>query len=98
MEVLQLDVSGRPQAWISAKEAAVIYASDGIAWTLGDTFFVLRGGTQRRTGLQSRIEVHPIIAVRGIQFTTIARARPKNTDRSADATRHGDRLYLAASQ
>jgi len=65
VEVLQLDVSGRPQAWISAKEAAVIYASDGIAWTLGDTFYVLRGGMQRRTGLQSRIEVHPIIAVRG---------------------------------
>jgi len=65
VEVLQLDMSGRPQAWISAKEAAVIYASDGIAWTLGDAFFVLRGGMQRRTGLQSRIEVHPIIAVRG---------------------------------
>ena len=65
MEVLQLDVSGRPQAWISAKEAAVSYASDGVAWTLGDTFYILRGGTQRRTGLQSRIEVHPIIAVRG---------------------------------
>ena len=65
MEVLQLDLSGRPQAWISAKEAAVIYASDGVAWTLGKAFHVLRGGTQRRTGLQSRIEVHPIIAVRG---------------------------------
>jgi 5-methylcytosine-specific restriction endonuclease McrA len=65
MEVLQLDVSGRPQAWISAKEAAVIYASDGVAWTLGDTFYVLRGGMQRRTGLQSRIEVQPIIAVKG---------------------------------
>ena len=64
MEVLQLDVSGRPQSWISAKEAAVIYASDGVAWTLGDTFYVLRGGYQR-TGLQSRIEVHPIIAVKG---------------------------------
>lgn len=65
MEVLQLDISGRPQAWISAKEAAVIYASDGVAWTIGDAFFVLRGGMQRRTGLQSRIEVHPIIAVKG---------------------------------
>ena len=36
MEVLQLDVSGRPQAWLSAKEAAVIYASDGVAWTTTD--------------------------------------------------------------
>jgi len=65
VEVLQLDVSGRPQSWISAKEAAILYASDGVAWTLGDAFYVLRGGTQRRTGMQSRIEVHPIIAVRG---------------------------------
>ncbi len=65
MDVLQLDVSGRPQAWVSAKQAAVIYASDGVAWTLGEPFAVLRGGVQRASGLQSRIEVHPIIAVRG---------------------------------
>ena len=65
MEVLQLDISGRPQAWISAKEAALIYAADGVAWTLGDPMCVLRGGTQRRTGLQSTIAVHTIVAVRG---------------------------------
>ncbi len=65
MDVLQLDVSGRPQAWISAREAAVIYATDGVAWTLGDPCAVLRGGVQRATGRVSRIEVHSIIAVRG---------------------------------
>jgi len=65
MEVLQLDVSGRPQAWISANEAAILYATDGVAWTLGDPCRVLRGGVQRRTGQLSRIEVHPIVAVRG---------------------------------
>ena len=65
MDVLQLDVSGRPQAWITTKEAAVLYASDSIAWTIGEAACVLRGGTQRRSGLQSRIEVHPIVAVRG---------------------------------
>ncbi|MFN7723802.1 MAG: HNH endonuclease [Rubrivivax sp.] len=65
MDVLQLDVSGRPQAWITPREAAVLYASDAIAWTLGDAFQVLRGGFQRSTGMQSRIELHPIVAVRG---------------------------------
>ena len=65
LDVLQLDVSGRPQAWITAKEAAVLYASDGIAWTLGDPFAVLRGGIQRVSGRQSRIELHPIVAVKG---------------------------------
>jgi 5-methylcytosine-specific restriction endonuclease McrA len=43
----------------------VLYASDAVAWTLGNTLHVLRGGIQRVSGLQSRIEVHPIIAVRG---------------------------------
>jgi hypothetical protein len=65
MDVLQLDVSGRPQAWISTREAAVLYACDSVAWTLGDTFRLMRGGIQRSTGLQSLIELHPIIAVRG---------------------------------
>ena len=63
--MLQLDVSGRPQAWISPREAALLYACDGVAWTLGDAVQVLRGGIQRSTGLQSRIEVHAIVAVRG---------------------------------
>ena len=65
MDVLQLDVSGRPQAWISARDAAVLYACDEVAWTIGKTFQVLRGGIQRATGMQSRIELQPIIAVRG---------------------------------
>lgn len=65
MDVLQLDVSGRPQAWLSAKEAAGLYATDSVAWTLGDACMVLRGGIQRLTGLPSRLELHPIIAVNG---------------------------------
>jgi hypothetical protein len=76
MDVLQLDVSGRPQTWMTVKEAATLYASDAIAWTLGDAFFVLRGGFQRTTGLQSRIEVHPIIAVRGAVPTRAWRMTP----------------------
>ena len=65
MDVLQLDVSGRPQAWITSREAAILYATDAVAWTLGDACQVLRGGIQRATGLLSRIEVHAIVAVRG---------------------------------
>lgn len=80
MDVLQLDVSGRPQAWISPKEAAVLYASDGIAWTLGDAFHVLRGGIQRTTGRQSRIEVHPIVAVRGAVPSRAWRVEPALTN------------------
>jgi 5-methylcytosine-specific restriction endonuclease McrA len=80
MEVLQLDVSGRPQAWMSVKEAAILYASDAIAWTLGDACHVMRGGVQRSTGQQSRIEVHPIIAVRGCVPSRAWRQAPALTN------------------
>ena len=65
MDVLQLDVSGRPQAWLSARDAALLYATDEVAWTIGDPFVVLRGGIQRHSGLPSRLPLHPIVAVRG---------------------------------
>lgn len=76
MDVLQLDVSGRPQAWISPREAAILYASDGVAWTLGEPSVVLRGGVQRATGRVSRIEVHAILAVRGSIPTRAWRTAP----------------------
>jgi hypothetical protein len=80
LDVLQLDVSGRPQAWITPRDAAVLYASDGVAWTIGRACHVLRGGVQRTTGLQSRIEVHPIIAVRGAVPSRAWRQTPALTN------------------
>ncbi|KDB52123.1 HNH endonuclease [Sphaerotilus natans] len=65
MDVLQLDVSGRPQAWISPKDAVTLYVAGEVAWTIGEPCLVMRGGIQRASGLQSRVELHSIIAVRG---------------------------------
>jgi 5-methylcytosine-specific restriction endonuclease McrA len=80
VDVLQLDISGRPQSWISSKEAAIIYAVQGVAWTLGETFCTLRGGMQRLSGLQSIIDVHPIIAVRGTIPSRAWRQNPALTN------------------
>lgn len=64
--VLQLDIQGTPQAWISPQAAALHYATDAVAWFDGDgPLTTLRGGVNMATGLQSIIEVHPIIALRG---------------------------------
>lgn len=76
MDVLQLDVSGRPQAWINVREAATLYASDAVAWTLGPAVLALRGGIQRSSGRQSRIEVHAIVAVRGAVPSRAWRSTP----------------------
>jgi hypothetical protein len=64
--VLQLDIQGTPQAWISLEQAAVHYAADSVAWADGaGPLAVLRGGWNSVTRRQSRLEVHPILAVRG---------------------------------
>lgn len=79
MDVLQLDVSGRPQAWITTREAAVIYASDGVAWTLGEPCPVMRCSPPRSTW-QGSPKVHPIIAVRGAVPSRAWRQAPALTN------------------
>jgi len=64
--VLQLDIQGTPQAWISIEHAATHHAADAVAWTDGDgPLRLLRGGWNVVAGRQSVIEVYPIIALRG---------------------------------
>lgn len=65
MQILQLDVQGHPQNWLSPEDAAGHYATDSIAWTVGDVCATLRGGTNARSGRLSTLDVHPIIALKG---------------------------------
>lgn len=80
MNVLQLDSSGRPQAWLAVEDAATLYATGSVSWTLGDPFRVLRGGIQRHSGRQSEIALHPIVAVRGTMPSRAWRQIPTLTN------------------
>jgi len=75
--VLQLDLQGTPQAWISVEHAATQHAADNVAWTEGaGPLRTLRGGWNVATGRQSLIEVHPIIALRGASRVNLFAAAP----------------------
>jgi HNH endonuclease len=64
--VLQLDIQGTPQAWISVEHAATHLVSGSVAWFIGDSpLRTLRGGSNAQSGQQSRLEVYPIIALSG---------------------------------
>jgi len=80
--VLQLDIQGTPQAWISLEHAASHVAADAVAWVEGDgPLATLRGGFNVARGRQSVIEVHPIIAMRGasrVNLFDVAPAFSKN--------------------
>ncbi|MFG6431515.1 HNH endonuclease [Roseateles sp. LYH14W] len=65
-DVLQLDITGLPQAWISVEQAASLVATGAIVWSAGtEPLAVLRGGFNSATGRQSRLEVPAIVALRG---------------------------------
>lgn len=65
-QVLQLDVQGTPQRWVTPEQAALYYAAETVVWTVGDTpLLTLRGGYNARVQRQSTLDIAPIIAVRG---------------------------------
>jgi hypothetical protein len=76
MQILQLDVQGRPQDWITPQEAACYYATDSVAWTVGAVCTTLRGGMNAVTGRQSTIDVHPILATTGASRVNLFDAVP----------------------
>lgn len=80
MQVLQLDRNGYPTNWLSPREAAMYYATDAICWTLGDVCSTLRGGMNSVTGCQSKIDVHPIIAVTGASTINLFDVVPSLTN------------------
>ncbi len=64
--VLQLDIQGTPQAWISIEQAASHYAAGSVAWQEGEgPLRTLRGGWNAVIGRQSVMDIHPIIALSG---------------------------------
>jgi len=80
MQVLQLTREGMPSAWLSPREAAMYYATDSICWTMGDVCTTLRGGMNSVTGTQSRLDIHPIIAVNGVSSINLFDITPTLTN------------------
>lgn len=63
--VLALDVAGQPRRWINYEQSAYYYAKDAVVWSLSPIEFTLRGGTNAKTGIQSKLTINTIVAVRG---------------------------------
>ena len=64
--ILMLDAAGTPQEWIPPKDAALYVAANMVAWSLGETCKVMRGGDNAATGVMSTLELPPIIAIKGL--------------------------------
>lgn len=63
--ILQLDIAGNPRRWIKPKKVAYYHAKNLISWTVGDTDYIVMGGTSRQTGRPSVLFVNSIVAIKG---------------------------------
>lgn len=61
MKILKLDKAGMPDDWVTREEAAIMYAKKQVLWELG-TPGPIFGGTNKLLGIQSHIDIAPIIA------------------------------------
>ncbi len=81
-QVLQLDIQGTPQAWITPEEAALHYTAGTVVWSVGETpLMTLRGGFNVQAQRQSSLEIAPIIAVRGQACVNLFDVTPTVTRR-----------------
>jgi 5-methylcytosine-specific restriction endonuclease McrA len=62
--MLSLDAHGRILDWMHWQDAVCLYVRGAVAWTMGEPCLTVHGGTCRKTGLQSSIVLHPIVAAR----------------------------------
>jgi hypothetical protein len=66
MKILKLDVGGRPIAWITREDGALLYCREQVAWEAGIEEVILRGGYSRRTGLRSILRMNSIVATTSV--------------------------------
>jgi DNA-directed RNA polymerase subunit RPC12/RpoP len=64
-KILRLDVTGRPQAWLSREEAAVLYCKSLVRWEYGSTTTIVFGGIGR-DGSRSSISLRAVVATAGV--------------------------------
>lgn len=84
--VLALDSAGTPSQWLLPREAALYVVQGKVAWSMGESQLVLRGGTNATSGLTSILEVPSIVVIRGSDFMV------RNFDR-APALTH-EKLFM----
>jgi hypothetical protein len=63
--ILQLDITGNPQRWITYENAAYYYCKELIAWSIGVDGYRIYGGVSKATGERSFLDFNTIIATKG---------------------------------
>jgi len=79
--ILRINVSGQAIDWIDWQEAVLLYAKDKVVWTLGDTSVRYYGGMNKVRNSRSFVDVHSIVAAKGVIGRTKYKTIPSLTNR-----------------
>lgn len=63
--VLQLDVAGNPNRWITYQDSSYYYSKDRVAWSMGQVDLTIFGGTNAESGNRSKLTMNTILAISG---------------------------------
>ena len=63
-QILRLNYAGLPIEWINYQTAVRLYCSDQVTYECGESSLIVRGGVNRITGQQSKVEINSIIATK----------------------------------
>lgn len=65
---LAVDTSGAPREWITWQEAVIYHTKNMVAWEHGVHNYTFTGGVSRLTGEKTKITIHSIIAIKGLEI------------------------------
>ena len=63
-QILRLNYAGLPIGWITYQTAVRLYCNDQVTYECGNSSLLIRGGSNRTSGLQSKILINSIIATK----------------------------------
>lgn len=79
--ILRVGASGLPLAWMSWREAVLLYSAGKVLWTAGGDALRFYGGVNSDSGERSYLDVHPVVAIKGRAHAHAYRRVPPLTNR-----------------
>ena len=63
-QILRLNYSGLPIGWVNFQTAVRLYCNDQVTYECGSSSLLIKGGKNKISGLQSKLEINSIIATK----------------------------------
>ncbi len=79
-QILRLNYAGLPIGWITYQTAVRLYCNDQVTYECGNSSLIIRGGSNRVSGVQSKIVLNSIVATKNYHKITSADYTPPLTN------------------